>query len=155
MRFVGNLLWFIFGGGLLGGLAWWLAGILCFCTIIGIPFGFACFRIAAFAFFPFGKELVPAEYVGGKAVFGSTLGNIIWCIFLGLWLAIGGILLGIGLCLTIIGIPFGLANFKIAQAAFAPLGKRVVSSEMAAAARARHAQAALDKKLGTQTQPNQ
>ena len=151
MRFLGNLLWFIFGGGFLAGLMWWLTGILCFCTIIGIPFGIACFRIAPFAFFPFGKELVPAEYVGEKAVIGSTLGNIIWCIFCGLWLAIGGILIGIGQCLTIILIPFGLANFKIAQAAFAPLGKRIVSTEVAAAARARYAQTVLDQKQGVQS----
>ena len=154
MRFIGNLLWFIFGGGFFLGLTWFLIGVICFCTIIGIPFGFACFRIAAFAFFPFGKELVPAKFIGEKAMLGSTLGNIIWCIFFGLWLAIGGALLGVGLCLTIIGIPFGLAQFKIAQAAFAPLGKRVVSSEMAVAARAKHAEMLLDKKLGTQTQPN-
>ena len=150
MKFVGNLLWFVFGGGLFAGLSWWLIGLFCFCTIIGIPFGIACFRIASFAFFPFGKELVPAEYVGEKAVTGSTIGNIIWCILFGLWIAIGGILVGIGQCLTIILIPFGLANFKIAQAAFAPLGKRIVSTEVAAAARARHAQIELDRRQGGQ-----
>lgn len=150
MKFVGNLLWFIFGGGIIDGLVWFFAGIICFCSIIGIPFGFACFRIAAFAFFPFGKELVPAEYVGEKAVTGSTLGNIIWCIFFGLWIAIGGVVWGVCLCMTVIGIPFGLANFKIAQAAFAPLGKRIVSSEVAAAAKARYAQAELDRRQGIQ-----
>ena len=140
MSLVGNILWFVFGGGLFLGLSWFFAGI-CWClTIIGIPFGIACFRIASFAFFPFGKKLVPAEVLGEKAVFGSGCMNVIWCIFSGFWLAVGHILIGIGCCCTIIGIPFGLANFKIAQAAFAPLGKRIVPTAIADAAIAAYAQ---------------
>lgn len=139
MRFVGNILWFIFGGFALG-LIWFFGGLLWCCTIIGIPIGIACFRIASFAFFPFGKELVPAEIVGEKAGFGSGFMNVLWVIFSGLWLSLGHIFTGIGLCCTIIGIPFGLAHFKIAQAAFAPLGKRIVSTEVAQAAYAAYAQ---------------
>ncbi len=138
MSFIGNLLWFIFGGGFALGLSWVFIGCLWCITIIGIPIGIACFRISAFAFFPFGKVLVPAEAVGEKAVVGSGLMNILWFIFSGLWLAISHVIVGVSYCLTIIGIPFGLANFKIAQASLAPLGKRIVSTakanEIAAAA---------------------
>ena len=134
MALLGNILWFVFGGGFLLGLFWLFVGLLACCTIIGFPFGIACFRVAVFAFLPFGKQLIPAEYIGEKAVTGSTFGNIIWCVFCGLWLAIGHIMYGVGCCCTVIGIPFGLAHFKIAQAAFAPLGKRIVSKELAQAA---------------------
>ena len=148
MAFIGNLLWFIFGGGILLGLLWFLVGCIWCVTIIGFPIGIACIRIAGFAFFPFGKELVPAEWVGEKRIVGTGLMNFIWCILSGLWLAIAHIFVGIADCLTIIGIPFGLANFKIAVAAFAPLGKRTVTKAVAAEARARAAQAELDKRTG-------
>ena len=135
MAFVGNFVWFIFGGGIILGLAWFLSGIIFCLTIIGIPFGIAAFRIASFAFFPFGKELIPAELIGEKPVFGSGFMNVIWCILSGFWLALGHIIIGICDCLGLITIPFGLANFKIAQAAFAPLGKRIVTLEVAAEAK--------------------
>ena len=147
MAFIGNLLWLIFGGGILLGLGWLLVGAIWCCTIVGIPIGIACFRIAGFAFFPFGKELAPAELVGEKRIAGTGIMNFLWCIFSGLWLAIAHVLIGLADCITIIGIPFGLANFKIADAAFAPLGKRAVSKDVAAAARARNAQQILDQKL--------
>ena len=90
----------------------------------GIPFGVACFRIAGFSFCPFGKKLVPT----GDAGLGTAIFNIIWIVFAGFWLALGSAVLGVAYCLTIIGIPWGIACFNIAQASFAPLGKRVVSS---------------------------
>lgn len=145
MALIGNILWFVFGGGFCLGLMWVLSGCLWCLTIVGIPIGIACFRISSFAFFPFGKTLVPAEMLGEKVIPGTTLMNILWCIFSGLWLSLSHIFLGIGCCLTIIGIPFGLANFKIAQAAFAPLGKRIVSKELAAAARARYNQGVINQ----------
>lgn len=122
MAFIGNILWFAFGGIWLG-LSWMLAGVFCFMTIIGIPFGIACFRIAMFAFCPFGKKLVP----NGTAGIGIVMLNLIWIIFAGFWLALGSSILGITFCLTIIGIPWGIACFNIAQASFAPLGKQIVS----------------------------
>lgn len=125
MALIGNILWFIFGGGIFLGLLWVLIGMLWCVTIVGIPLGIACFRIASFAFFPFGKELVPAEEVGEEAFFGAGLMNIIWCIFFGIWLFLIHIITGITECFGIITIPFGLANFKIALACFAPLGKRI------------------------------
>lgn len=129
MGLIGNLLWFTLGGGFLIGTLWVLCGLLYCLTIIGIPFGIACFRIAAFAYFPFDKVLVPAETVGEKPGFGSPVGNLVWFIFAGLWIALSCVFLGILQCLTIFGIPFGLANFKIAEAAIAPLGKRIVPSD--------------------------
>ncbi len=145
MAFIGNLLWFIFGGGFLLGLSWLLIGLIWCVTIVGIPVGIGCFRVAGFAFFPFGKELVPAELVGEKRIVGTGVLNFFWCLFSGLWLAIAHALLGVAQCLSIVFIPFGLANFKIAQASFAPLGKRTVSKDVAAAARMRAANAQLDK----------
>ena len=146
MSFIGNLLWFILGGIVMGFL-WILAGLLCCATIVGIPMGVACFRIASFAFVPFGKDLVPAEMIGEKRIIGTGLANLIWCIFIGLWLAIGNILLGIVFFCTIIGIPFGFAYFKLAKASFAPLGQRIVSSDLAKAARTRAASSDLDSRL--------
>ena len=125
MIFLLNLLWFVFGGFLLG-LSWIFAGILCYISIIGIPFGVACMRIASFAFFPFGKALVPAETLGEQVIPGTALMNILWFIFVGFWLALEQLTTGIALCLTIIGIPFGLAHFKLCLASLAPLGQRVV-----------------------------
>ena len=133
MSFIGNFLWLIFGGWLLG-LLWLFFGCLMFITVIGIPFGIACFRLASFAFIPFGKELIPANYIGEQTTAASLLGNIIWCVCCGFWLALGHTLIGLTCCTSIVGIPFGLAHFKIAKAAFAPLGKRMVPVEIAKAA---------------------
>lgn len=119
-----NILWFVFGGGFFSWLLWICLGALLFITIAGIPFAFAAFRIAGFAAFPFGKQLVDVRDVGGKRVIGTTLGNFLWIILAGIWLAISHILAGASLCLTIIGIPFGFAHFRLASVSFAPLGKK-------------------------------
>ena len=95
MAFIGNLLWLVFGGGLFLGLAWLIFGLIWCVTIVGIPVGIGCFRVAGFAFFPFGKELVPAEWVGEKRIVGTGIVNFLWCILSGLWLAIGHTLVGI------------------------------------------------------------
>ena len=144
MAFVLNLLWFILGGWLLG-LFWSIAGAFCFATVIGIPFGFACFRIAGFAFLPFGKDLVPAEMMGGKRILGTGLMNFVWYVFFGWWLAVAAAVIGLWYCLTIIGIPCGVACFNISKASFAPLGKVTVSKDMAKAARDRWNKEKLDK----------
>jgi len=122
MSTVANILWFIFGGFLLG-LTWCLFGILACCTIIGIPYGVACFRVASFAFFPFGKDIVEGESVG----VATFLLNVIWVVFAGFWLSLISIIEGILWCCTIIGIPFGIGCFKLAKASFAPLGKKIVT----------------------------
>ena len=147
MIFVGNLLWFILGGGVISCVLWFLLGLLLCVTVVGIPFGFAAFRIARFAAFPFGKELIDSRLVGEGRITGTALANILWIVLAGLWLAISHALTGVAMCLTIIGIPFGLAHFKLASVCFAPLGKRAVPKDMAAAARLRHASARIDKKL--------
>lgn len=118
MKFIGNILWFI-GGGLESGISWLIAGLFCYITIIGIPLGNQCFKIAGLAFFPFGKE------IKSNPTAISTLGNIFWIIFLGIPLAVGHIFLGLIWCCTIIGIPFGLQFFKLAQLSIAPFGKIV------------------------------
>ena len=95
MAFVGNLLWFIFGGGLFSCLGWFLLGLLLCCTVVGIPFGMAAFRIAGFAAFPFGRELVDARLLGEERIVGTGFANFLWIILAGLWLAIGHVLAGI------------------------------------------------------------
>ena len=119
MTFLGNLLWFLFGG-LIGGLGWTLAGCLWCITIVGIPVGLQCFKFAGLAFFPFGKEIV---YGGGTF---SVLVNIIWLLLSGLELAIGYVVLGCLWCITIVGIPFGKQCFKLAKLALMPFGACVV-----------------------------
>lgn len=150
MAFVGNLLWFIFGGGFFAWLGWLLLGLLLCCTVIGIPFGMAAFRIAGFAAFPFGKELVDARLIGEKRITGTGLANFLWIILAGLWLAIGHVLAGISCLLAfflVFPIFFGMAHFRLAGVCFAPLGKKVVSKELAGEARKRGASADLDKRL--------
>lgn len=121
MGCLGNVIWFLCGGVILG-LSWLLTGSLWCITIIGIPVGMQCFKFAALSFFPFGKEIT---YGGGA---GSLLLNIIWLLVSGLPLAIESALLGCLLCITIIGIPFGLQHFKIAKLALMPFGSVVHDS---------------------------
>lgn len=118
MNCLGNLLWFIFGG-FLAGLSWLLAGCLWCITIIGIPVGVQCFKLAVLSFFPFGKEV---RYGGGA---GSLLLNILWLLVSGLPLAVEHAVFGSVLCVTVIGIPFGLQQFKLAKLALMPFGAEV------------------------------
>ena len=144
MAFVGNLLWFVFGGGIISWFLWITLGLLMTITIIGIPFATAAFRISGFAAFPFGKELIDCRLIGEKRIGGTSFANFLWVIFAGLWLAISHVFAGIGCCFTIIGIPFGLAHFKLAGVCFAPLGKIPVSKEFRAQARCRATNADID-----------
>lgn len=122
MRTVLNLIWLVLSGIWLA-LAYALAGLLMCVLIITIPFGVASFRLAHYVLWPFGRTLVPRPGAGTP----SLVGNVIWFLLVGLWMAIAHIVLGIGLCLTIIGIPLGIGNFKLAVVALAPLGKEIVS----------------------------
>ncbi len=126
MALLGNILWFVFGGGIVAALSWLLMGLVLAITVVGIPFAVAAFRIAGFAAFPFGRELVDAHAVGEERILGTGLSNLLWIVLAGIWLTIGHVFWGVVCCLTIIGIPFGLAHFKLASVSFAPLGKRVV-----------------------------
>lgn len=118
MGCLGNIIWFICGG-FLSGLSWLLAGVLWCITIIGIPVGKQCFKLAGLSFFPFGKDVV---YGGGA---GSLLLNIIWLLVTGIPLAIESAVFGVLLCITIVGIPFGLQHFKIAKLALMPFGAHI------------------------------
>lgn len=119
MSCLGNLLWFIFGG-CISGLSWMLAGCLWCISIIGIPYGIQCFKFASMSFFPFGKEIV----YGGGAV--SFIVNVIWILVSGIPLAVEHLVIGCLLCVTIIGIPFGLQQFKLAKLALMPFGTSIV-----------------------------
>ena len=119
MSILGNIIWFIFGG-LISGLSWCVAGLLWCITIVGIPIGVQCFKIAALTFFPFRKEV---EYGGGA---GSLILNILWLVISGLPLAIEHLVFGLILCITIVGIPFGLQQFKLAKLALMPFGTVII-----------------------------
>ena len=146
LRTILNFLWFVLGGVLMG-LAWWLAAIVAYITIIGVPWGKACFVIGQFSFFPFGKEAISrrelrlADDIGSGAL--GTIGNVIWFIFAGVWLALGHVACAIANFVTIVGIPFGIQHLKLAGIALAPIGKTVVTKEVAAAARATAAASAV------------
>lgn len=121
MRLILNLIWLVLCGFWMA-IGYVLAGILCCVLIITIPFGLASFRIANYALWPFGRTIEPRVDAGAP----SVVGNIIWIVFAGWWLTIGHIVTGIALCLTIIGIPLGIANFKMIPVSLVPLGARIV-----------------------------
>jgi uncharacterized membrane protein YccF (DUF307 family) len=124
MRLILNVIWFVLCG-------WWmailyaLAGLVGFILLVTIPFGIAAFRIAGYVLWPFGRSVELRHNAG----LGSLLGNILWILLFGWWLAVGHFTSGIALCLTIIGIPLGLANFKLIPISLMPLGIRIVPSD--------------------------
>ncbi len=124
MRLIGNILWFILGGFVMG-LTWWLTALFCAITIIGIPWAIAAFRIGTLSFWPFGYKVVdkPSGVVGSDF---SALGNLIWAILFGWWLALGHLVSALLCAITIIGIPFALQHIKLAGLAFFPYGKEIV-----------------------------
>jgi uncharacterized membrane protein YccF (DUF307 family) len=123
VRTVLNVLWLVLSGVWLA-LGYALAGIVMCLLIITIPFGIASFRLAAYVLWPFGRTVVARPDAG----VASVIGNVLWFLLVGLWLAITHLILGVLLCATIIGIPLGLGNFKLAAVAIAPLGKEIVST---------------------------
>jgi uncharacterized membrane protein YccF (DUF307 family) len=124
MRFVLNVLWLVFGG-LLIALGYAVAGLICFILIVTIPFGIASFRMANYALWPFGRTLVPRSSAG----IGSALGNVIWFIVAGWWLALGHIVTAIAQAVTIIGIPLAIANLKLVPVSLMPLGHEIVDAD--------------------------
>ncbi|EOX4197161.1 YccF domain-containing protein [Vibrio cholerae] len=140
LRTLGNIIWFLCGGIVMG-LAWWLVGVLAFISIIGIPWGRTCFVIGNFSFWPFGYEAISRDELTDQTDIGTSgfgvLGNIIWFILAGFWLAVGHILSAVACFITIIGIPFALQHLKLAVISLAPIGKTVVPIEEAARARYR------------------
>jgi uncharacterized membrane protein YccF (DUF307 family) len=116
-----NVVWLVLEG-LWMAVAYVIVGIVCFILIITIPFGIASFRIAGYVLWPFGRTIEARQEAG----VASVIGNILWIILFGWWLALGHLIAGVALCLTIIGIPLGLASFKIIPVTLAPLGVRIV-----------------------------
>lgn len=138
MRTLGNIIWFLFGGVFMG-LMWWAFGLLAYISIIGIPWGRACFVMGNFSFFPFGQEPIARDELTNEKDIGTSpfglIGNIIWFVLAGIWLAIGHILSAVACFVTIIGIPFALQHLKLAYISLAPIGKTIVPKEEAARAR--------------------
>ena len=129
LRFIANVIWFLFGGVLMG-LGWWLAGLVAALTIVGIPWARSCFVIGNFSFWPFGSEEVSCAELSGSGDLGTGplgfLGNLIWFLLAGWWLAVGHVVSALACFITIIGIPFGLQHFNLALIALAPIGMAVV-----------------------------
>lgn len=129
LRFLFNLLWFILGG-LPMALGWWLAGVIMAITLIGLPWARACFVIGQFALWPFGREAVDRRQVTGRDDLGTgalgLLGNLVWFVFAGLWLALGHLGSALVCFVTLIGIPFGWQHLKLAAIALMPIGKTIV-----------------------------
>ena len=116
-----NIIWIIFGG-LITALGWWIIGAICYITILGIPLGRQAFKMARLTLAPFGKNIV---YGGGAP---SIIANIFWVIIAGIPMAIAYITIGVGYCITIIGIPWGLQCFKMAALSFLPFGSQVLET---------------------------
>ncbi|MFD9829772.1 YccF domain-containing protein [Tsukamurella tyrosinosolvens] len=121
MKLILNIIWLVLCGFWMA-VGYAVAGIICCLLIVTIPFGLASFRIANYALWPFGRTVVDRPSAGAA----SLVGNIIWLLVAGIWLAIGHILTGIALCLTIIGIPLAVANFKMIRLSLLPLGSEIV-----------------------------
>ena len=121
MRFLLNIIWLVLAGIWLA-IAYAIAALICFILIITIPFGIASLRIAAFALWPFGRTVVKRPNAGAA----SGVGNVLWFLLCDWWLALGHLVTGVALCLTIIGIPLGLANFKLIPISLLPLGREIV-----------------------------
>ncbi len=122
MSLFGNIIWLIFGG-LISAALWLFSGLLLCLTILGIPFGLQCFKIAIFVLWPFGRDVK----IGQFGALG-LLGNVIWIIFCGFWLCLAHLFFGLLLCLTILGIPFGLQHFKLAKLSLIPFGAKIIDS---------------------------
>ena len=122
MRLLLNVIWFVLAGLWLA-IGYALAALICFVLIVTIPFGIAALRIGVFALWPFGQTVVRRPDAGAA----SGIGNVFWFLLCGWWLALGRLVVGVALCLTVIGIPLGLANFKLIPVSLLPLGRDIVS----------------------------
>ncbi|EKV31917.1 putative membrane protein [Caenispirillum salinarum AK4] len=149
MSLILNILWLVLGGGLVTALLWFLGAVIMAITIVGLPWARACVTIGVFNLWPFGREAIDRADVTGRDDIGTsplgTVGNIIWFVLAGVWLAIGHVVAAVGLALTIIGIPFALQHLKLAHISLFPIGKMVVDREVAAEARRRKGSMDLDR----------
>jgi len=119
MNFIGNIIWLLLGG-IIASIVWCIAGLILCVTVIGIPFGVQCFKIAIFVLWPFGKEIELGHFGAGGLIF-----NIIWLIFFGWGFAIAHLIIGLVFCITIVGIPFGIQHFKFATLGLIPFGAEI------------------------------
>jgi uncharacterized membrane protein YccF (DUF307 family) len=126
MRLLLNIIWFLLAGVWIA-IGYVIAAVICFLLIVTIPFGIAALRIALFALWPFGRTVVKREDAG----IASGIGNVLWLLLCGWWLALAHLVSGVLLCLTIIGIPLGLGDFKLIPISLFPLGREIVSVERA------------------------
>jgi uncharacterized membrane protein YccF (DUF307 family) len=126
-----NVIWIIFGGGLMA-LGWVIAGFISIITVILLPWSRSCFEIALYTLLPFGRRAVNRYELTGREDIGTgelgCLGNIIWFFVAGWWLALGHIVAGIGFAITIIGLPFAVAHFKLVRISLAPIGMTVIEA---------------------------
>jgi uncharacterized membrane protein YccF (DUF307 family) len=152
VRAIGNIIWFVFLGGFWSWLIWLIGSILAYVSIVGIPWGRACYNISVMAASPFGKEAINRRELTQRKDIGTsalgTLGNIVWLLLCGFWIALAHCVAGVLCCVTIIGIPFGLQHFKLAGLAIAPVGKAIVNKELAEVARKENAKSDLQKLRG-------
>ena len=124
-----NVLWVVLGG-LVMALGWWLAGLVCAITIVGLPWARSCFVIGSFSLWPFGQEAMSRRELQARSDLGTgplgLLGNVIWFLLAGWWLAIGHLTSALACFISIVGIPFGVQHIKLALIALAPVGMTVV-----------------------------
>jgi uncharacterized membrane protein YccF (DUF307 family) len=151
MSLILNLIWFVFGG-LVMGLAWWLGAILLAITIVGLPWASAAWRIGSFTFFPFGREAISRRELTGAedAVTGvwRLLLNVVWFLLAGWYLVIGHIMAAVICGITIIGIPFAVQHLKLAALSLAPVGTEIVPVALAEEARRANAREGLARYRG-------
>jgi uncharacterized membrane protein YccF (DUF307 family) len=126
VRLLLNLIWLVFGG-LVMALGYAVVALVMFVLIVTIPFGIASARIALFCLWPFGRTLIRRPDAGG----GSLVGNVIWIVLAGWWLALGHVVTGVLMCLTLVGIPLGLANFKLIPVSLTPFGRDIIDVDQA------------------------
>ena len=143
MSAAGNLLWIVFGGFVCA-LVWWVSALIMFCSVVGIPWAWAAMVMGTFSLLPFGNEVISRRTLTRRKDLGTggfgLLGNIVWFIFGGFWLALCHAFCGISWCCTIIGIPFGVQHFKLAGLALAPIGKTIVPKHVGSEVRRRDAE---------------
>ena len=124
MNTIGNLIWLIFGG-LISAFGYLIGGLILCLTVVGIPFGLQCFKLAAFVLWPFGRMAVGTQGSSGCL---TLLLNILWLCFAGVWIALMHVVFGLLLFITIIGIPFARQHFKLVEVSLMPFGKTIVDA---------------------------
>ena len=151
LRLIGNVLW-VAPGGFVMAVLWCCAGVLCAVSLIGIPWVRGCFNIASFVLWPFGRVAISRRVLTGRDDVGTgiwgVLGNVIWVVGLGFWLALGHVAMALVCAITLIGIPFAWQHLKLAGLALAPVGMAIVDAPVAEEARRRAAAAELDRLRG-------